>query len=232
MVNNPQHEEPLVSVIVATLNSEKYLAGALKSITNQTYRNYEILVVDGGSSDGTRDLALSYANTKFISQQGKGLFDAWNLGVDLATGSFIGFLDSDDSWLPNTLSLHLDLLLSDTNLLGSIGHVKFYLNANEKPPSEFRMNLLSESKLAFMPGCFIGRKKIFEMIGYFETQWEVASDILWFAKVKALNQKIGLIKQIVLNKRVHGNNLSYTGTEKGTYSKELLELLHKRIREI
>lgn len=224
-------ERPLVSIIVATLNSEKYLEGALKSIAYQTYSNYEILVVDGGSKDSTKEIVLSFKNTKFITQQGRGLFDAWNQGVKLANGSFIGFLDSDDSWLPNTLSLHLDILLEDENLLGSVGHVKFYVNSNETLPPEFRIDLLNESKLAYMPGCFIGRKKIFELIGYFETQWAIASDILWFARVKELNQKIALINEIVLYKRVHENNLSYSGTKTGIYRKELLELLHKKLRK-
>ena len=224
-------ERPLVSIIVATLNSEKYLEGALSSIACQTYSNYEILVVDGGSKDSTKEIVLSFKNTKFIVQQGRGLFNAWNQGVKLANGRFIGFLDSDDSWLPNTLSLHLDILLEDENLLGSVGHVKFFINSNETPPPEFRIDLLNESKLAYMPGCFIGRKKIFELIGYFETQWAIASDILWFARVKELNQKIALINEIVLYKRVHENNLSYYGTKTGTYRKELLELLHKKLRK-
>ena len=231
MVNNTQIQKPLVSVIVATLNSEKYIDVALNSIVNQTYCNYEILVMDGGSKDRTKEIALSFKNTKFITQQGKGLFSAWNQGVDVAKGSFVGFLDSDDHWLPNTISLHLDKLLEDKNLLGTVGHVKHFLNANEAPPSEFRINLLNEAKLAYMPGCFIGRKNIFEIIGYFETSWKVAGDILWFTRVKELNQRIGIIDEIVLYKRVHENNLSYSATKTGIYSKELLELLHQKIRK-
>lgn len=230
MVGTRADNEGFVSVIIATLNAEKYLSNALESIAKQSYTNYEILIVDGGSTDNTLTIARSFSKVKIMSQQGKGLFDAWNEGIRSASGNYIAFLDSDDHWEPDTLTIHMNALSADPDLLGSVGHARFFLEANAQPPAEFKMSLLNGTHLGYMPGCFAGRKSIFDKIGFFETHWQVASDMLWFAKLKELQQGVVLIDKVVLNKRVHNKNISYSAAKSDTYDKELLQLLHMKLR--
>ena len=165
------NKEPLVSVITATLNASKYLREALNSILNQTYQNIEVLIIDGGSTDDTKEIANMFPKVSFVTQNGKGLFDAWNQGIKMCTGDFVAILDSDDIWNPTTLSDHVNALLIDSSKLGSVGQVKFFLQKKQTPPPEFKLSLLEKSHLAYMPGCFMGRKEIFNRIGYYETEW-------------------------------------------------------------
>ena len=224
------NKEPLVSVITATLNASKYLREALNSILNQTYQNIELLIIDGGSTDDTKEIANMFPKVSFVTQNGKGLFDAWNQGIKMCTGDFVAILDSDDIWNPTTLSDHVNALLSDSSKLGSVGQVKFFLQKKQTPPPEFKLSLLEKSHLAYMPGCFMGRKEIFNRIGYYETEWKIASDIIWFGKVKDLKDEIFILDRVVLNKRVHKNNISYNSVEEDIYGRELLRLLHLKLR--
>jgi glycosyltransferase involved in cell wall biosynthesis len=223
-------KEPLVSVITATLNASKYLREALNSILNQTYQHIEVLIIDGGSTDDTKEIANLFPKVSFVPQNGKGLFDAWNQGIQMCTGEFVAILDSDDIWNPTTLSDHVNALLSDSSKLGSVGQVKFFLEKKQTPPPEFKLSLLEKSHLAYMPGCFMGRKEIFNRIGYYETEWKIASDIIWFGKVKDLKDEIYILNRVVLNKRVHKNNISYNSVEEDIYGRELLKLLHLKLK--
>ena len=223
-------KEPLVSVITATLNASKYLREALNSILNQTYQHIEVLIIDGGSTDDTKEIANLFPKVSFVTQNGKGLFDAWNQGIRMCTGEFIAILDSDDIWNPTTLSDHVNALLCDSSKLGSVGQVKFFLEKKQTPPPEFKLSLIEKSHLAYMPGCFMGRKEIFNRIGYYETEWEIASDIIWFGQVKDLKDEIYILDRVVLNKRVHKNNISYNSVEEDIYGRELLKLLHLKLK--
>ena len=224
------NKDPLVSVITATLNASKYLREALNSILNQTYQNIEVLIIDGGSTDDTIEIANMFPKVSFVTQNGKGLFDAWNQGIQMCNGDFVAILDSDDIWNPTTLSDHVNALLSDSSKLGSVGQVKFFLQKKQTPPPEFKLSLLEKSHLAYMPGCFMGRKEIFNRIGYYETEWKIASDIIWFGKVKDLKDEIFILDRVVLNKRVHKNNISYNSLEEDIYGRELLKLLHLKLK--
>ena len=224
------NKEPLVSVITATLNASKHLREALNSILNQTYQNIEVLIIDGGSTDDTIEIANMFPKVSFETQNGKGLFDAWNQGIQMCNGDFVAILDSDDIWNPTTLSDHVNALLSDSSKLGSVGQVKFFLEKKQTPPPKFKLSLLEKSHLAYMPGCFMGRKEIFNRIGYYETEWKIASDIIWFGKVKDLKDEICILDRVVLNKRVHKNNISYNSVDEDIYGRELLKLLHLKLK--
>lgn len=218
-----------VSIVMATLHAEKHLAASLQSIARQTYPPYELLIVDGGSTDGTRDIIRSFPKATLLEQQGTGLFDAWNQGIRAATGDYIAFLDSDDHWEDQALEWHIHALLANQKAWGSVGKMRFFLEPGEAPPEEFKRSLLEEDHLGYMPGCFLGKKEVFEKIGYFETDWKIASDIVWFSRFKELSD-IALVDKVVLNKRVHQKNISYASAKEDTYSKELLSLLHQRMK--
>ena len=101
-----------ISVIMAIKNAERYLGEALDSILAQTYQAHEIIVVDGGSNDGSKTIAQSYPRTRYILQDGKGLPQAWNIGIAASTGQLITFLDSDDVWPRGTLAELMSSALS------------------------------------------------------------------------------------------------------------------------
>jgi len=93
-----ENNEPLVSIITVVYNGEKYLEQTIDSVLNQSYKNIEYIVVDGGSTDGTLDILKKYGDkiTKWVSEPDEGLYDAMNKGIGMTKGELIGMINSDD----------------------------------------------------------------------------------------------------------------------------------------
>src|SRR5215217_1494790 len=90
---------PLISVIIPCYNQAKYLGEAIESVLGQTYRNFEIIVVDDGSTDDTVEVAGSYGEVECVEQENRGLAEARNAGVRASKGEYLVFLDADDRLL-------------------------------------------------------------------------------------------------------------------------------------
>ena len=99
--------KPLFSIITVVYNNEKYLEETIKSVVNQKFRNFEYIIIDGGSSDKTLDIIKRYDSQidYWISEKDKGIYDAFNKGMSLAKGDFIGIVNSDDTYLDNALEI-------------------------------------------------------------------------------------------------------------------------------
>ena len=104
---NNKKNEPLISVITVVLNNQKYLTKSINSVLKQSYKNFELIIIDGGSTDGTLEI-LRKNNNKidfWISEKDKGLYDAMNKGIRLSRGSIISILNSDDFYYKNALKI-------------------------------------------------------------------------------------------------------------------------------
>ena len=103
-----------VSVIIPTYNRANLIARSIESALNQTYRDFEILIVDDGSTDATFDAVspfLKHAHVRYLRhEKNKGHQAARNTGVKNASGDYIAFLDSDDTWNPQKIELQLDAI--------------------------------------------------------------------------------------------------------------------------
>lgn len=105
----------LISVIIPTYNCAKYLAEAIGSVSRQNFRDFEVIIIDDGSTDNTKEVVECCTQSlnneiKFISQENKGLACARNAGIHAAAGKYIALLDADDMWLPNRLKEGVSLL--------------------------------------------------------------------------------------------------------------------------
>ena len=100
--------KPLISIIVPVYNVEKYINDCVDSVINQSYQNWEMILVDDGSPDRCPEYCDKYATLdsriKVIHQENKGLSEARNVGMRMATGEYLYFLDSDDFLVENSLS--------------------------------------------------------------------------------------------------------------------------------
>lgn len=102
---------PKVSVIIPTYNREKYIERAINSVLSQTYKDFEILIVDDGSTDHTKKKVLEFGNSiQYIYQKNQGPSAARNKGIQLSQGEYIAFLDSDDCFLPQKLERQLKFI--------------------------------------------------------------------------------------------------------------------------
>lgn len=136
MKKNKKREDILVSVIVPVFNVEKFLEKCVNSITNQTYKNLEILLVDDGSTDNSGIICDNFSNNdnriKVFHKNNGGLSDARNYGIERAIGSYIMFIDSDD-WIENdTIELLLDKTIEEKSDIVVFGISKDYDDGRRK----------------------------------------------------------------------------------------------------
>ena len=105
--NGYVNSKPLFSIITVVYNNEKYLEETIKSVVNQKFQNFEYIIIDGGSSDKTLDIIKRYDSQidYWISEKDKGIYDAFNKGMSLAKGDFIGIVNSDDTYFDNALEI-------------------------------------------------------------------------------------------------------------------------------
>lgn len=108
--NNPAAPRPTVSVITSVYNGVEGIERTIRSVLAQNYPGVEYIVVDGGSSDGTVDVLKRYNDSidYWVSARDKGIYDAWNKGVQLATGEWIAFLGTGDIYLPGAIARYVD----------------------------------------------------------------------------------------------------------------------------
>jgi glycosyltransferase involved in cell wall biosynthesis len=199
-----------ISTIVISRNSMPHIKECLESIYNQTLKTKELIVVDGNSTDGTIEFLTQHKNIVYVSQQGKGIANARNIGIKMAKGNFISFLDADDVWHPEALEIRINSLLNDTNILASGGHL-------------VKSNNLQQALPAFTPGGFVFRKDVFNELGYFNENWVYASDHEWFKRFIQGGFVYKLLPQIILTKGIHDTNTSVINKEK--YRNEMMQIL-------
>jgi len=123
-------KKPTISVVVPIYNVEKYLKKCVDSIINQSYHNLEIILVDDGSPDNSPKICDEYAlldtRIKVIHKKNGGLSDARNAGIDIATGAYITFIDSDDYIEPNYMEVLLESITNNNSEIAIGGHTVYY----------------------------------------------------------------------------------------------------------
>ena len=217
----------LVSVVLAVRNGEAFLKEALDSIVEQTYSDWEIIVVDGQSNDGTAAIAQSYSQVRYFLQSNLGIANAYNFGIKQAKGDFLAFLSCDDRWASNKLELQVRALQEKASCQYVVAHCQFYLEPNCVPPAGFRRSLLSGSHPAFIMETLLVRPSLFESIGLFDPDLFIAEDVDWFARVKDAGVQGVLLPEVLLYKRIHSNN---TSIDLETNKKNLLKILRQSIQ--
>lgn len=222
-------KSPAVSVVIAVKDAARYLSECLDSVVAQTFEDYEILVVDGESTDATADIARSFPKVRFFQQDGTGFADGWNSGIRRAAGRHIAFIDSDDRWTPDKLAAQVAMLEANPAMEAAIGKVRFFMEPGEVPPRGFRDRVLGKDHVAQMPGVLMARRSLFDRIGLWGDDWRIASDIDWFLKLKDSGVQVGVVPEVLLHKRVHSRNLSYVMAADRVYPSEVLRLLHDSI---
>ncbi|MTC44403.1 glycosyltransferase [Providencia sp. wls1922] len=140
--------QELVSIIMPCYNAEQYIKESINSVINQTYKNFELIIVDDLSTDRSIDIIKSFNDDRIkliqLTQNG-GAGVARNTGIEAACGRFIAFLDSDDLWRPNKLEIQLEYMLSGSYPLSYTQYQKFTQEGKGKlviPPNTVTYNEL------------------------------------------------------------------------------------------
>lgn len=169
--------DTIVSIIIATFNSGKLIKTALDSIRNQSYQNWECLIIDGVSKDETISILEEYQSLdkrfRYISEPDKGIYDALNKGVSLAKGEWIYVLGSDDTITKDGL-----FRMMNNNDVCDVkcGNIIFNNNGSLKyNKSASNLNQLRKNMI-YSHQAIIMKKKIFEEIGYFNLEYSISAD--------------------------------------------------------
>lgn len=220
------HGQPLVSVVVAVRNGERFLAQALASILEGAYRPVEILVVDGNSTDSTLEIARSFGHVRCLQQMGQGIAAAYNTGIEASTGTFVAFLSHDDHWTPDKLETQIEFMTRHPEVEYTIGRAKFFLEPGHEIPRGFRRELLEGDHVAPIMETLVARRPLFERLGKFDTRLSIANDVDWFTRASDMKIPTAVMPQVLLHKRVHDANLSMNVE---TNNRDLLKLLKASI---
>ncbi len=178
----------LVSVVIPMYNSECSIEKALASITNQTCKVFEIIVVDDGSTDRSSYLVEKFSQShpefriKLLKKLNGGVSSARNIGMMESQGNFIAFLDSDDEWLPHKTQVQIDILKKDASL-AFIAGTTFY--PIESMRGRLRVVTLNDLifKNYFQPSTVIMRRKVYEEVGSFNESQRFAEEGNYFMRV-------------------------------------------------
>lgn len=219
----------LFTVVMATMNSDRYIEGSLRSIERQSVGIVRTIVVDNASSDRTREIAESFRFVEFVAQQSDGYQMAWNEGLQMATSPFVALLDSDDSYTPTALESGYALLTAHDDADAALGKTEFALD-DVQPLRNARERLFESFVNAPIPGAFVFRRSLFEKVGYFGTEYQILSDVEWVLRLKARDIKICNHDNVVLRKRVHSQSLGARAAASKQYQQEFLRLVRRHAR--
>jgi len=202
-------DRPIISIIIPVFNGERYIQETIKSIRNQTFENYEIIIVDDGSTDHTALCVQQYLDIRYIFQENKGPASARNTGIKKAKGKYLAFMDADDIWTPDKLSKQLAFMEDNNDVGYTFTRHKLFLSENmEAMPSWIRKDYEEKEATAYIPSSLMIRKEIFLKVGYFDESFRLAEDSDWFMRARDLGIKMTVIEETLLLKRIHSDNLS------------------------
>jgi glycosyltransferase involved in cell wall biosynthesis len=202
--------QSLISCIVPVFNGERYLGETLDSILGQTYQPLEIIVVDDGSTDGTAAVASNYENRiRYFFQSNAGPTAARNLGLDVAQGEFVAFLDSDDLWHKEKLARQMARFEKRSELALCVTMVQnFWSPEMHKKKQNFRGRRLSTPVPGYSAVTLLARRILFETVGKFNKSLQHSADTDWFLRVIEEGAVIELLPDILVYRRLHENNRS------------------------
>ena len=223
----PPQSAPVISVIIPTFNSADYIPQALDSVLNQTYRDFEIIVVDDGSTDHTQTVLAPYMpQIRYIWRENGGPSRARNAGIQAARGRYIAFLDADDLWVPTKLEVQaqvldtrpeVGLVFGDTQvfdreriLVDSFLRQKRQYSALAASPT-VEQAFLTLIRDNFIPtSTVMVRRQCIATVGMFDESLLSAEDKDLWLRI-AMRFGIACIPSVLERKRSHGSNVSGNG---------------------
>jgi alpha-1,6-rhamnosyltransferase len=221
--------EPLVSVIVASHNGERFVAEALESAFRQDFDSFEIIFVDDGSTDSTGEIAQRHP-LQYVRQDNMGLSAARNAGVALARGRYIAFLDDDDVLTPLKLRVQSQYLDDHPEVGCVLGRQEWIFEGME--PRE-----LPPDPIYGQPGGiqFVSamiRRESLELVGGFDPTYRYAEDRDLFIRLREHGIEIAVLDEVVLRKRLHGSNMTMHPPQSHPMLRSLKEKLDRERRFI
>lgn len=243
---------PLVSVIIPTYNREKYIARAIDSVKKQIYENIEIIVINDGSTDNTKEVLKKYKDdiTLLYHRTNKGSSFARNKGLKKAQGDYIAFLDSDDYWTANKVGSQVSHLHNNPDIL--VCHTNWNIMVNDKISQpkikEYNDGYIFNTMLqycAMLPSTTMIHKDVIKNIGYINTKFVLGDIYHYLIKITSKYNVIYDHRKMAVKEDFTDNQLSkkLSPVDRGLlvlndlkdnslFTQEQKTLIHRRIEEL
>jgi glycosyltransferase involved in cell wall biosynthesis len=244
--------QPLVSVIIIFLNAGRFIQEAIESVSAQTYRHWELLLVDDGSNDQSAGIAQQYAHgypekvryLEHAAHGNRGMSASRNLGIHHSSGKYIAFLDADDVWLPNILEDQVEILESQPEAALVYGPLLYWYSWSELPEDRQRdyvENLGVEGDTliqppillplflqdhATVPSGILVRREAIERYGAFEDVFRGEYEDQVFCAKICLNAPVFAAGQCWYRYRQHADSCVSIGRQTGRTASARLFFLH------
>ena len=184
--------KPLLSIITVVLNQEKYLESTIKSVLSQKLKDYEYIIVDGGSTDNTLKIIRKYTNkiSYWISQKDKGLYYAFNKGMKLSRGKYIGIINSDDVYTKDAFEIISKYIIKNPKIDFFFGSVKKHwgvLTGYRPKKIKFSWGFYSSHSTGFFIKTSAAKK-----VGLYNTKYKYHADYDYFYRMIVKNKMKGI----------------------------------------
>lgn len=231
-------ERAAISVVIPVFNGERFIAAAIESVLSQTTSIFEVIVVDDGSTDGTRAVVTGRGDrVRYERQVNAGPAAARNLGIEHARGEFVAFLDADDLWIPEKTALQMARFAERPELVGCAGHVQNFSSssAGEVERAGPQLNGLRSSvpessglpsKVVTLGSTLIVRRSLFDAVGMLNPAYRHRDlqDLVVRADDRGLTTAI--LPDVLAQRRIHTTNLSHNRA--GADQLELISITRAR----
>ena len=226
-------KEPIVSVIMPAFNREKFIAESIRSVLNQSFKDFELIVIDDGSTDKTLQIANTFLEDPRIrivrNQKNLGIAKTRNKALELARGRFIAPLDSDDIWLDREKLRKQVEFLEENPDYAMLGGGIMHIDVDSKPIKKVLFpiydSLIRNIVLQYNPfaqSSLLYRKSAALECGGYSTEYKICDDYDLWLKI-GTKHKFTNIPQVLTGYRIHGENI--TKTKRLTAAREILEIV-------
>lgn len=194
----------MISIITATFNSAKTLKDTIQSVLRQTNKDFEYLIIDGGSTDETIDIVKSYESEfsgrlKWVSEKDQGIYDAMNKGIKMASGDVVGILNSDDYFTSDDILQTVDNAFKSHEIDAIYGDIHFIRDGNSQKCVRYYSSRMFRPfwlRFGFMPAhpSFYCKREVFEKAGLYSLDYKIGADyemmVRLFKKYRIMSQYI------------------------------------------
>jgi len=198
-------QTPLVSVIIPVYNAEMYVAEAIGSVLAQRYNPVEIIVIDDGSTDDSAAVVKKFSAVNYEHQPNGGISTARNRGVEQAQGEFLAFLDADDLWVKDKLTLQLAAFEDNLDLDIVFGQVQQF-NGLELSNTQNDKQSVKGLMPGYIPSTMLIKRDSFFRVGLFETHWKMGEFASWYLRSLEQGLKNLMLPDLVTWRRLHKTN--------------------------
>jgi glycosyltransferase involved in cell wall biosynthesis len=214
---------PLVSVVMTVFNGGKYLREAIESVLAQTYRSFQVILIDDGSTDNSAAIAKSFSSQlRYFYQDNSGQGSALNKGVELSEGRFLSFLDADDLWKEDKLMHQMAAFDGNSDVDMVFGQVEQFYSSELDENRRKSIRIPARVMPGFFKGSMLIKRDSFFRVGMFDTRWKLGDFIDWYSRAVDEGLRSIMVSEVVMMRRIHANN---TGLQKRSLRPEFARIL-------